>query len=95
MTCTDGVGASVLTWIDVGAGYWTAGHVVREVAGMRYDVRCDEGLMCAVRQQHVLSPSSGGAGAVLREAAAMGATDLVEALPTILVGMLPTLGRDR
>ena len=75
-----GVGAPVLTWIDNGAGYWTQGTILREVAGNRYDVRCDEGDQFAQRHSLVLSPSSGGAGAVLREAAAMGATDLVEAL---------------
>jgi hypothetical protein len=78
------VGAQVLalTYSAGGnVGHWTAGAVSRKLAGRRYDVRLVDGdMMRNMRQQYVVTPSTGGAGAVLREAAQMGSAELVGAL---------------
>ena len=77
------VGARVVAWRQKTShtGAWLDGIVVNKLPGRRYDVRLVNGdVLPACDKKHVLTPSAGGAGAILRAAAAMGATQLVDAL---------------
>ena len=78
------VGAQVLALKYVAGStvsHWSAGIISRKLAGRRFDVKLLDGdTQRNMRQQEVLAPSTGGAGAVLREAARMGSAALVDAL---------------
>ena len=81
------VGAQVLTFVQMpgsnggSAGYWNSGTVRRKLPGNRFDVKLIDGdWLQNIRQQYVLTPSTGGAGAVFREAAQLGSSIMVDAL---------------